>query len=142
MKKMSHNLPAQPGKEVNSTICAAPLPGVWHSVGTRPSAKWKGRRKSLENQVLTAAPETKRRDRDSNPSGTFAPTGFRNRRLQPLSHLSVAYHARPRPSRSSQPPPLPPLCSPRTTSSREYKSRNTTGSRGRPGEKIASVGID
>jgi hypothetical protein len=29
-----------------------------------------------------------RRDRDSNPSGTCAPTGFRNRRLQPLSHLS------------------------------------------------------
>ncbi len=30
----------------------------------------------------------KRRDRDSNPSRTCALTGFRNRRLQPLSHLS------------------------------------------------------
>ena len=30
----------------------------------------------------------KRREWDSNPRGACAPTGFRNRRLEPLSHLS------------------------------------------------------
>ncbi|GEM_PF-133201 len=39
--------------------------------------------------LRTAANESERRERDSNPRGTFAPSGFQDRRHRPLGHPSL-----------------------------------------------------
>ncbi len=54
----------------------------------KPPRIEKGRTKVALSTALAIRPFLTRRDRDSNPSRTCALTGFRNRRLQPLSHLS------------------------------------------------------